>query len=104
MSRLQRAAYRLIWLNPLLGGGDYQPVQRGITVALPYVDDFLPVNNLASLEQLADVLSAVASLRLTRKQDPTFTSLVKPERLRTPRLEKLGAAGNPYIVGHSGIQ
>jgi uncharacterized protein len=76
--RLQRASYRLMWLNPLIGGGEYQPVQRGMATALQCIDDFLPVNNLASLEQLARALSAVGSLRPVRKQR-TCAPLVAPE-------------------------
>lgn len=56
MARLQRSCYRLIWLNPLLGSPEYQPLTRGLQAALPYVDDFLPVHNLVSLEELADHL------------------------------------------------
>jgi uncharacterized protein with von Willebrand factor type A (vWA) domain len=59
MARLQRNCYRLIWLNPLLGSPQYEPLTRGIQAALPYVDDFLPVHNLASLEQLADHLAGL---------------------------------------------
>ncbi len=66
--RLQRSAYRLIWLNPLLGSDEYKPVQRGMATVMPCVDDFLPVHNLASLEQLAEVLSSVATVRPVRKQ------------------------------------
>ncbi len=66
--RLQRASYRLMWLNPLIGAGEYKPVQRGMATALPCIDDFLPVNNLASLEQLAQALTAVGGLRPVRKQ------------------------------------
>jgi uncharacterized protein with von Willebrand factor type A (vWA) domain len=66
--RLQRAAYRLIWLSPLLGSDEYRPVQRGIATVMPCVDDFLPVHNLASLDQLARVLSQVATQRPMRKQ------------------------------------
>jgi uncharacterized protein len=57
MSRLRRNCHRLIWLNPLLGAPDYEPLTRGIRAALPYVQDFLPVHNLASLEDLAIRLS-----------------------------------------------
>ncbi|RPJ20113.1 MAG: VWA domain-containing protein [Chloroflexi bacterium] len=57
MARLKRNCHRLIWLNPLLGAPDYEPLTRGIQAALPYVDDFLPVHNLASLEDLADRLA-----------------------------------------------
>ncbi|MFZ0545469.1 MAG: VWA domain-containing protein [Candidatus Promineifilaceae bacterium] len=59
MARLQRSCYRLIWLNPLLGSPHYEPLTRGIQAALPYIDDFLPVHNLASLEELAAHLAKV---------------------------------------------
>jgi len=58
MDRLHRSCHRLIWLNPLLGAVDYQPLVRGIKAALPHIDEFMPVHNLASLEQLAHVLAA----------------------------------------------
>jgi uncharacterized protein with von Willebrand factor type A (vWA) domain len=53
VARLKRSCYRLIWLNPLLGSENYEPLTRGIQAALPVIDDFLPVHNLASLEDLA---------------------------------------------------
>jgi len=55
-ARLQRTSYRLMWLNPLLGMPGYQPLTRGMQAALPFVDDFLPVHNLRSLEQLGERL------------------------------------------------
>ena len=57
MTRLKRNCHRLIWLNPLLGAPDYEPLTRGIQAALPHIDDFLPVHNLASLEDLANRLA-----------------------------------------------
>jgi uncharacterized protein with von Willebrand factor type A (vWA) domain len=57
MARLKRNCHRLIWLNPLLGAPDYEPLTRGIQAALPHIDDFLPVHNLASLEDLANQLA-----------------------------------------------
>lgn len=51
--RLQRSCYRFIWLNPLLTAPQYEPLTRGAQALLPFVDDFLPVANLASLEMLA---------------------------------------------------
>ncbi len=57
MARLKRSCHRLIWLNPLLGSADYEPLTRGIQAALPHIDNFLPVHNLASLEDLADRLA-----------------------------------------------
>jgi uncharacterized protein with von Willebrand factor type A (vWA) domain len=70
MMRLQRSSYRLIWLNPLLGSPRYQPLTRGMQAALPYIDDFMPVHNLESLELLADHLSKVGETRPVRKQAP----------------------------------
>lgn len=60
MARLQRSCRRLIWLNPLLGAPGYQPLTQGIRAALPFVDHFLPIHNLQSLEGLATLLSAVS--------------------------------------------
>lgn len=68
MARLQRSCYRLIWLNPLLGSPLYEPLTRGIQAALPYIDDFLPVHNLASLEDLARRLSELNQRPLLRRQ------------------------------------
>ena len=65
MSRLQRTSRRLIWLNPLLGSAEYRPLTRGMQAALPFVDDFLPVHNLASLESLAEHLNRLP-VRRTR--------------------------------------
>lgn len=59
ISRLHRSVRKLIWLNPLLGGTDYQPLARGMRTALPYIDHFLPAHNLASLRQVAQTLQTV---------------------------------------------
>lgn len=67
MERLQKSCYRLIWLNPLLGIPGYQPLTRGMQAALPYIDDFLPVHNLASLEQLAAHLERLPTRRSARR-------------------------------------
>lgn len=68
MERLQLSCQRLIWLNPLLGSESYEPLTRGIQAALPYVDDFLPVHNLRSLEQLAEILFRLGERRPLRQQ------------------------------------
>jgi uncharacterized protein with von Willebrand factor type A (vWA) domain len=70
MSRLQHSCYRLIWLNPLLGTPGYQPLTQGMQAALPHVDDFLPVHNLNSLEELGEKLSSIGSRKPERKQRP----------------------------------
>ncbi len=74
MGRLQRSCRRLVWLNPLLGAPGYQPLTQGIRAALPYVDDFLPVHNLQSLEALAQLLGAVADRPPVRKHVPTVSA------------------------------
>ncbi len=76
MARLQRMSFRLIWLNPLLGSPTYQPLTRGIQAALPYVDDFLPVHNLESLENLAIALSDVTTRRPVRRQTLHLPSIL----------------------------
>ncbi len=53
LARVRRHCRRLIWLNPLLGAANYEPLTRGMQAALRHVDDFLPAHNLASLEDLA---------------------------------------------------
>ena len=58
MRYLQHRCYRLIWLNPLAGDPRYQPLVAGMAAALPFVDDFLPIHNLQSLQQLAQKLAA----------------------------------------------
>ena len=63
MDRLQRSCHRLIWLNPLLGQSDYRPVTAGMRAALPYIDDFLPANNLESLLALGKLLEQVQGAR-----------------------------------------
>jgi len=59
MARLHRTCHRLIWLNPLLSAPTYEPLTRGIQAALPHMDDFMPVHNLASLEDLAAHLQKI---------------------------------------------
>jgi uncharacterized protein with von Willebrand factor type A (vWA) domain len=59
MARLARCAYAVVWVNPLKGNVEYEPLSAGMRAALPYVDRFLPGHTIASLEDLADTLSAI---------------------------------------------
>ena len=52
MARLRRSAFRLIWLNPLAGSPGYEPLVGGMQTVLPFCDEFLPLHNLHSLEQV----------------------------------------------------
>jgi uncharacterized protein len=59
VARLSRRTHRLVWVNPLAGDPRFEPSQRGMAAALPFVDVFLPGHDLASLEGLSDVLGAL---------------------------------------------
>lgn len=59
MAKLARAAYAIVWVNPLKGNPEYQPLAGGMRAALPFVDRFLPGHNLRSLEELAGVLAGI---------------------------------------------
>lgn len=59
MEQLRRQAYKIIWLNPLLGSANYQPICKGMKSALPYLDYFLPAHNLDSLLNLARTLMPI---------------------------------------------
>lgn len=70
MARLQRSCRRLIWLNPLLGAPGYQPLTQGMRAALPYIDEFMPIHNMESLEALAQMLSQTDDQPPLRKNAP----------------------------------
>jgi len=53
MARLRRRCHRVVWVNPLLGSANYEPLTRGLLAARPFVDEFLPAHNLETVEQLA---------------------------------------------------
>jgi len=59
MDRLHRSCRRLIWLNPLLRYGGFEPKAQGIKMMLPHVDEFRPVHNLKSIEGLIEALSTM---------------------------------------------
>lgn len=59
LSAIKRRVRKLIWLNPLLGMADYQPITRGMSAALPYIDVFAPAHNLESLLNLETYLRRV---------------------------------------------
>jgi len=58
MDRLHRSCRRLIWLNPLLRFGGFEPKAQGIRAMLPHVDEFRPVHNLSSIKGLISALSS----------------------------------------------
>lgn len=52
LQRLRRRARRLLWLNPLAGRADYQPLAQGIAAAMPYLDLHAPAHDLASVRRV----------------------------------------------------
>ena len=57
MDRLHRSCRRLVWLNPLLRYEGFEPRAQGIKMMLPHVDEFRPVHNLSSIQELITTLS-----------------------------------------------
>jgi uncharacterized protein len=61
MDRLSRLCYRLVWLNPHKGDDPhFRPSTVGMMVAAPHIDLLLSGHDLASLEQLAQMLPALS--------------------------------------------
>jgi uncharacterized protein with von Willebrand factor type A (vWA) domain len=63
MRDVSRRAHRVVWLNPLKGDPRYRPLARGMAAALPHIDVFLPGHNLASLEEMCQVMAARTTSR-----------------------------------------
>jgi uncharacterized protein len=57
MQRLARVAHRIVWVNPLKASPGYAPIARGMSAALPFVDDFIEGHSLDAIERLARVIS-----------------------------------------------
>jgi uncharacterized protein with von Willebrand factor type A (vWA) domain len=91
MERLAKSARRVIWLNPLLRYADFEARPAGIRAMLPWVDDFRPVHNLASLEALAEALAGSVG---APRRAAMRTSAWQAHAARGPRREPGGARGD----------
>ena len=49
LAKIKKRARRLVWLNPLLGWKNYQPVTAAMKMAQPLIDHFAVANTLESL-------------------------------------------------------
>jgi len=58
MARLARRAWRVVWLNPLLGSPGYEPLCAGMKAALRHLDLFLPAHSLDSLVEAGRIMEA----------------------------------------------
>ncbi|MDJ0614760.1 MAG: VWA domain-containing protein [Rhizobiaceae bacterium] len=52
LRRLKKRGCKIIWLNPLKGWKDYEPVAKGMSAALPHLDLFAAANTLDGLAAL----------------------------------------------------
>jgi uncharacterized protein with von Willebrand factor type A (vWA) domain len=59
MGLVHQRCRHLFWLNPLLASPCYEPLCRGMSVALSHVDSFLPLYNLDSLVQLCQKIERI---------------------------------------------
>jgi uncharacterized protein with von Willebrand factor type A (vWA) domain len=60
MERLARLSHRIVWMNPHRGSDrSFTPSTLGMIVAAPHTDMILSGHDLASLEQLAEMLPAL---------------------------------------------
>ncbi len=57
LGRLKKRAGRLVWLNPLLGWEQYEPVTKAMAAALPLLDHFATAHSLESLAALEPQLA-----------------------------------------------
>jgi uncharacterized protein with von Willebrand factor type A (vWA) domain len=58
MRQLAALAHRVVWVNPLRGSEDYEPLAGGMAAALPHVDEFVDGHSLRSLEALVALASS----------------------------------------------
>lgn len=56
LERLAKRNCKIIWLNPLKGWKDYEPVAQGMAAAMPWLDLFAAANTLNSLSDLEPAL------------------------------------------------
>lgn len=57
--RLARQAFAVVWVNPLKGHPEYEPLTGGMRAAYAHVDRPVSGHNLASLESLGTVLGGI---------------------------------------------
>lgn len=59
IATLQRSCHRLVWVDPLAGRPGFEPATEGLRAALPWVDDFVPCESVASLAALAEKIASL---------------------------------------------
>lgn len=67
MVRLQRLAFRVVWVNPRMAAAGFSPLVGGMAAALPYCDAFVSGHSLAALHEVAVAIRAPLSRSNERK-------------------------------------
>lgn len=57
LSQLRKRGCKIVWLNPLKGWRDYEPITAGMASALPHIDLFRAANTLHDLATLDEELT-----------------------------------------------
>lgn len=57
LTRLKKRAPRIVWLNPLLGWRDYEPINNAMVAAMPLIDHFAAAHTLEALAAIEPELA-----------------------------------------------
>jgi len=52
ITRLKKRVPRLVWLNPLLGWKDYEPINQAMVAAMPSIDHFAAAHTIDALAEI----------------------------------------------------
>jgi uncharacterized protein len=63
MSRAQRRAHRVIWLNPRAASPGFAPLVASMAAALPFCDAFLAANTIRAMPDALDAIAGASSTR-----------------------------------------
>lgn len=57
LEKIKMRTNKMVWLNPLKGTRDYEPIAQGMQAVLPLIDTFQSAHNLESLLELENILA-----------------------------------------------
>ncbi|HTU95983.1 MAG TPA: VWA domain-containing protein [Solirubrobacteraceae bacterium] len=81
MERLERLAYRIIWVNPRAAAAGFAPRAGGMAAALPHCDALVSGH---SLEALDEVVEAIRARRADAGDRPQIATAAEPEEESWP--------------------
>ncbi len=58
MAKISNRAKSVVWINPLKGDANYEPLALGMATARPYCDEFISGHSVESLREFAQLFSA----------------------------------------------